>query len=186
LVCNRRKYLTTCFEAFLYGGFIGSLYYGEVIERRGRRYAVLESLVMMVAGLGVSLLSGSAWLFSLGVFFFNAGFRGFYNASLLSIAEVTNRVMRATTPMILSIGWAVGQIVIGLLSMVMISWRLIFFLTLLPLAGLLYYINTHLLDSPRFLVTKHKFKEAKMAVERMALANEKRPVGCLLKEQLEY
>lgn len=131
-------------------------------------------------------MSGSAWLFSLGVFFFNAGFRGFYNASLLSITEVTNRVMRATTPMILSMGWAVGQIVIGLLSIVLVSWRLIFLLTLLPLAGLLYYIQGHLEDSPRFLVTKHKFKEAKMAVEQMALANMKRPVGCVLKEQLEY
>lgn len=41
LVCERKAILTTCFEAFLYGGFIGSLYYGEVIERKGRRYAVI-------------------------------------------------------------------------------------------------------------------------------------------------
>jgi len=158
LVCNRHKYLTTCFEAFLYGGFIGSLYYGEVIERRGRKYAVIESLLMMIGGLTLSFLSGSAWLFSLGVFFFNAGFRGFYNASFLSIAEVTNKVMRASTPMICSIGWALGQIIIGLLSLILINWRFIFLLTLIPLAALLYYVYYHIEDSPRFLVTKHKFK----------------------------
>jgi MFS family permease len=186
LVCHRRKYLTTCFEAFLYGGFIGSLYYGEVIERRGRRYAVVESLAMMVGGLVVSFLSGSAWLFSMGVFFFNAGFRGFYNASFLSIAEVTSRVMRATTPMICSIGWALGQIIIGVLSIVLISWRLIFLLTLVPLGGLLYYVYYRIEDSPRFLVTKHKFKEAKEAVAKIAMANEKRWTGCDLKEQLDY
>ena len=31
LVCDRKKILQTCFNAFLFGGFIGSLYYGEVI-----------------------------------------------------------------------------------------------------------------------------------------------------------
>ena len=98
----------------------------------------------MIGGLTLSFLSGSAWLFSLGVFFFNAGFRGFYNASLLSIAEVTNKVMRATTPMICSIGWALGQIIIGLLSLILINWRFIFLLTAIPLATLLYYVYYHI------------------------------------------
>ena len=99
---------------------------------------------MMIGGLTLSFLSGSAWLFSLGVFFFNAGFRGFYNASFLSIAEVTNKVMRATTPMICSIGWALGQIIIGLLSLFLINWRFIFLLTVIPLAALLYYVYYHI------------------------------------------
>ena len=43
----------------------------------------------MVGGLVLAMVSGSAVLFAIGVFFYNAGFRGFYNASLLSIAEVS-------------------------------------------------------------------------------------------------
>lgn len=113
---------------------------------------------MMVAGLLLSFLSGSAWLFSFGVFFFNAGFRGFYNASFLSIAEVTNKVMRATTPMLCSIGWAIGQIVIGILCIFLTNWRIIFLITLIPLAISLYFAYKNVEDSPRFLVTKHKFK----------------------------
>ena len=31
LVCDRKRYLKVAFDAFLYGGFIGSLYYGEII-----------------------------------------------------------------------------------------------------------------------------------------------------------
>lgn len=150
LVCERKKYLSTCFSAFLYGGFMGSLYYGEVIERKGRRWAVLESLGMMVGGLLLSFLAGSAWLFSFGVFFFNAGFRGFYNAAFLSISEVTGKVMRAMTPMICSIGWALGQITIGIFSLFLVNWRIIFLLTLLPLAVLFYLAYKNILDSPRF------------------------------------
>jgi hypothetical protein len=86
LVCERKKILQACFTAFLFGGFVGSLYYGEVIERKGRRWATVETTAVMVVGLGVSLLAGNVTLFSLGVFLFNAGFRGFYNASLLTLS----------------------------------------------------------------------------------------------------
>ena len=86
LVCERKKILQACFTAFLFGGFIGSLYYGEVIERKGRRWATVETTAVMVVGLIVSLLAGNVTLFSLGVFLFNAGFRGFYNASLLTLS----------------------------------------------------------------------------------------------------
>jgi MFS family permease len=135
----------------------------------------------MVGGLLLSFVSGNAWLFSLGIFAFSAGFRGFYNASFLSIAEVTNKMMRAMVPMICSIGWAIGQIVIGLLCIFLISWRIIFLITLIPLTVLLYYAYYHVEDSPRFLVTKHKFKEAKIIIENIAMVNQKRFQGCLLK-----
>jgi hypothetical protein len=99
---------------------------------------------MMVAGLYLSVLAGSSTLFSFGVFFFNAGFRGFYNSSLLSLVEVMNEVSRAGTPMFLSIGWAVGQITIALLGVWIINWRIIFLFTVIPLTILLYhaYYNT--------------------------------------------
>ena len=47
-------------------------------------------MMMMTAGILVSILAGNITIFSIGDFFFNAGFRGFYNASLLSLTEVMN------------------------------------------------------------------------------------------------
>lgn len=94
---------------------------------------------MMIGGLYLSLLAGSSVIFSFGVFFFNAGFRGFYNASLLSICEVVNELMRAATPMFLSIGWAVGQILIAFLCIWLVNWRFIFLFTAVPLSILLYF-----------------------------------------------
>jgi MFS family permease len=100
---------------------------------------------MMVFGLFVSLLAGNVTLFSLGVFLFNAGFRGFYNASLLSLSEVMNETSRASTPMVLAIGWASGQILIALIGMWVSSWRLIFFYTFVPLCILAYYVYKYTL-----------------------------------------
>lgn len=147
------------------------MYYGEVIERKGRRYAAIESTLMMVVGLYMSLLSPNLILFSIGVFFFNAGFRGFYNASLLCLAEVMNEVSRTSTPMVLSIGWALGQIVIAILGIFITSWKLIFLLTALPLTFLLYQTYQWTKESPRFLVVKHEFEKAKKVVEEIALVN---------------
>lgn len=99
---------------------------------------------MMIGGLYLSVLSGSSILFAFGVFFFNAGFRGFYNASLLSLSEVAGELTRAATPMFFSIGWALGQITIALICVWVINWRIIFLLTVIPLSVLLYYayVNT--------------------------------------------
>lgn len=177
LVCERKKYLTTCFEAFLYGGFIGSLYYGEIIERRGRRYAVLESLMVMIGGLTLSLVSGSAVLFSLGVFAFNFGFRGFYNASLLSISEVSSKVMRTASPMALSIGWALGQIILAIICIFLINWRVIFLIIAVPLAIIFYLVFYHVRDSPRFCVSKHEFASAKAILLQIADINQRSAGG---------
>lgn len=109
---------------------------------------------MMVAGLYVSAVAGQAWIFSIGVFFFNAGFRGFYNASLLSISEVTNEVTRAATPMLFSIAWALGQIILAFVC-ILFSWRTVFLITAIPITILLYFSYKQVKDSPRFCVIKH-------------------------------
>lgn len=164
LTCGRKRMLKICFDAFLYGGFIGSLYYGAIIERKGRKYAVVESMLMMIGGAYLSIIAGNVTIFSIGVFFFNAGFRGFYNAALLSLTEVMNEVSRASTPMVLSIGWALGQIFIALVALMVTSWRIIFIITAVPLTVLTYYAYMYTLESPRFLVVKHEFEEARRVI----------------------
>jgi MFS family permease len=141
---------------------------------------------MMIGGLVIGMVSGSAVLFSIGVFFFNAGFRGFYNASFLSISEVSEKVLRTSSPMVLSIGWALGQIIIALICTFLTNWRIIFFLTAAPLCVLFYLIFYHARDSPRFCVTKHEFSNAKAIVEQIAYVNGKSIRGYELKEELEY
>lgn len=94
----------------------------------------------MVIGLYISLLAGNITLFSIGVLLFNAGFRGFFNASLLTLAEVVNEISRASTPMVLSIGWATGQILIAIICIWVTNWRVIFAYTAIPLSILLYFV----------------------------------------------
>lgn len=140
----------------------------------------------MVAGLYLSVLAGSAILFSFGMFFFSAGFRGFYNSSLLTLCEVMNEVSRAWTPMFLSIGWAIGQITIALIGVWIINWRIILLFTVIPLSILLYYAYMNTKDSPRFCATKHEYDDAKRIVAEIAMVNGKTFPAYELKEQRDY
>jgi hypothetical protein len=56
-----------------------------------------------------------------------------------------NETSRASTPMVLAIGWASGQILIALICVWVTSWRMIFFYTLVPLAILTYYVYKYTL-----------------------------------------
>ena len=172
LFCGREHYLGTILYAFLLGGMVGSLYYGWVLEYKGRRWAVLESMGMMVAGLVMGLVQINAEMFSIGMFFFSAGFRGFYNAALLSIAEVTNETTRAATPMLFSIGWALGQIIVAFLCM-FLPWQMVFILTAAGTGVLLFFAYLHVKDSPRFEVVKQRFGKARDILAEIAFVNER-------------
>lgn len=73
--------------------------------------------------------------------------------------------------MVLSIGWALGQIIIAIIGIFISSWRVIFFLTAVPLSILLWYTYKFTKRSPRFLVVKHEFEKARNVVEEIALIN---------------
>ena len=73
--------------------------------------------------------------------------------------------------MILSIGWGLGQILIAMLALGVGSWRAIFMLTAIPLTLLVYFLGKNLLESPRYLVVKHEFTQAKTVISKMALMN---------------
>lgn len=57
--------------------------------------------------------------------------------------------------MVLSIGWAFGQIFVAILAVFVIYWRAIFIITVIPLTILIYYAYIFTKESPRFLVVKH-------------------------------
>jgi hypothetical protein len=48
--------------------------------------------------------------------------------------------------MLCSIGWALGQITIGILSLFLVNWRIIFLIALIPLAVRLYLAYIKILD----------------------------------------
>ena len=88
--------------------------------------------------------------------------------------------------MALSIGWALGQIILAIICLFLINWRVIFLITVVPLAVLLFMTYRHVRDSPRFCVSKHEFATAKTILLEIGQINDRNPGGFELKEQLEF
>lgn len=67
--------------------------------------------------------------------------------------------------MVLSIGWATGQILIAIICIWVTSWRVIFSYTAIPLTILLYFVYKYTKESPRYLTMKHEFALAKKTIQ---------------------
>ena len=82
--------------------------------------------------------------------------------------------------MLFSIGWALGQIIVAFLCL-LLPWQVIFIVTAIGCAGLLALSYMHIRDSPRFEVCKHRFGVARDIVAEIAFVNERRFLGHRLK-----
>lgn len=117
-----------------------------------------ESILVMLIGFVISLIGGNITLFSIGVFLINFGFRGFYNAAILTLTEVSSETSRMTFPIFLHLGWGLGQIIIALIGLGVTSWRVIFLVTAIPIGVLFVYGIKIVKESPRSLVVKMQFQ----------------------------
>lgn len=73
--------------------------------------------------------------------------------------------------MFLSTGWAFGQIIIAIIGYWITNWRILFLITAIPLTVILYYAYKYTLDSPRFLVVKQQYGEARKVIQEIAQIN---------------
>jgi OCT family organic cation transporter-like MFS transporter 4/5 len=170
LVCAKRQILSLCFEAFLIGGFLGSLWYGELIERKGRAYPMKEAMGVMLAGMALCLLARHMTVLGVGLFLVNFGFRGYANAVVNNLIEVSSDLWRQISPVSLSLGWALGQVTVGLLGIWGAGWRLILAMATVCMA-VLWILAMRTAESPRFLVVKREYQEAKQAVRFISESN---------------
>jgi MFS family permease len=143
-------------------------------------------MLIMIIGILVSIVGGSITIFSIGVFILNFGFRGYYNAAVLSLTEVTSETNRLSTPIFLHIGWAIGQIILALLGLFFTDWRVIFVLTGLPLIILTFMAYRTVLESPRFLIVRHEFFEARAVLDKISIINQHPQKAYDLEEEKKY
>ena len=95
-----------------------------------------EALAVMIIGLAICFVASNMTLLGIGLFMVNFGFRGHANAVVNGMIEVTSDLWRQICPISLSLGWALGQVMVGILGIYGVGWRIIVLFTLLPLAFL--------------------------------------------------
>ncbi|KAL4508170.1 hypothetical protein ABPG72_021543 [Tetrahymena utriculariae] len=186
LICSEDSYEGISGALLLLGGCIGSLYYADSTEKAGRQRVIKECMWIMAISSLIATFSINIYMFSLCLLFFGIGFRAFFNACIIYLTETTSNTIRQLAPNILSIGWALGQIIIAFLAMINTSWYYFTFIyTAIPLLVLITFSRT-IVESPRYLIMKKKFQEAKAAVISISKINFRPlPENLMLQEEVK-
>jgi MFS family permease len=159
-------------SAYLLGAVLGALWFGWLTDRLGRRRLFFITLgLYMVA----TVLTGVAWNFWSFVFFrflTGAGIGGEYSAINSAVQEFIPARWRGHTDLAINGSWwlgaafgALGSVVVldPHLFAVNVGWRLAFIIGGL-LAACVLFLRHWLPESPRWLMTHGRVKEAEAVV----------------------
>ncbi|XP_044280533.1 solute carrier family 22 member 13-like isoform X1 [Varanus komodoensis] len=182
LVCDRKDLIDISQSIFMLGLLAGALVSGMLSDRYGRRPLSLLSL-LIVGMFGVATaFAPNFYVYSMLRFLVGVSISG-ASISILALGiEWVGVNYRPHTIVIAHLGFATGQMVLGGLAYAFRDWRLLQIVGSVPVLALFFYIWV-LPESPRWLVTKGKVKEAKELLQKAAAMN-KRTIPPNLLDQL--
>jgi len=171
-------FLSSC---YLTGAVIGALVFGHLTDKYGRRKFFFITLVLYLAGVGLTACAWNLWSFALFRFITGAGIGGEYSAVNSAIDELIPAEYRGRIDIAINGSFWVGAALGSVSTLVTLNpailpinlgWRLGFALG--PLVGVvILYLRRFVPESPRWLLTHGRAAEAEEVIadiERFASA----------------
>ncbi|XP_071788754.1 organic cation transporter protein-like [Asterias amurensis] len=170
LVCAKGDMSGFAQSVFFAGFLSGSLIWGAVADWAGRRPTFFVCVTMsLVSATSVSFMPNFA-SFAAMRFFVAAGNYGIYLMAFILVSEIVGPEYRVQVGTMLSVLFALGYVLLSLLAYLLREWRHLQLALSLPISiFLLYFI--FLPESPRWLISKKRYKEAKMVIDKIAEVN---------------
>jgi MFS family permease len=155
-------------SAYLAGAVLGSLYFGWLTDRLGRKKLFSITLAVYLVATAATAFTWDLPSFALMRFFTGAGIGGEYSAINSAIQELIPARRRGWTDLAINGSFWVGAALAGLSSIVLLDpqnfapdlgWRLAFFLG--ALIGLcVLFLRRYVPESPRWLIVHGRAAEA--------------------------
>ncbi|XP_044150190.1 solute carrier family 22 member 13-like isoform X1 [Bufo gargarizans] len=184
LVCHRKEQNDICQSIYMLGLLIGSLFFGHLADRIGRRPVILISILMMFAfGLGAAFVT-HFYIFMVLRCFVGIAMSGVLINNLVLVAEWVGPSQRAYATITGHTCFAIGLMVLAGIGYAIRNWRLLQIACSAPSALLVFYI-WFLPESPRWLLTKGKNEKAKDLLHKAARMNKRELSEDILKEVKE-
>ena len=159
-------------SAYLTGAVLGSLVFGHLTDRFGRRTFFFVTLAIYLAGVGLTALSWNLWSFALFRFITGAGIGGEYSAVNSAIDELIPARFRGRVDLVINGSFWLGAAVGSLSTVVILNphilpinlgWRFGFGAG--AIIGLvILYLREFIPESPRWLMTHGRRDEAEKTV----------------------
>ncbi|XP_029643942.2 organic cation transporter protein-like [Octopus sinensis] len=179
LVCERRWLKNTAFSALFIGCLVGSLGFGILADRFGRRRLFFIGCVMVLIPNTIKVNSPSLLLFNIAYFFEGLGMSASFQSAYSLLIEMLCLQHRMPLNFTLHCTFPIGTMCLAGISYAIRDWQHLQYATSLP--HLLFFLLWKWLpESPRWLLSKKRYEEAENIFKRIAKSN-KRGVDGMLK-----
>ncbi|XP_013138241.1 PREDICTED: organic cation transporter-like protein [Papilio polytes] len=173
LICGS-SYLASLAQSVLQIGILtGSLLYGYLSDRYGRKTTILMALTSDVVFVVASALVPDFWMFLVLRFLIGTSVGGTLICSYTLMVELSGKSFRPYLPGLTQIAYATVSIVHPIIAYYIREWRYLQLVTSVPCVFVISY-NWLMLESPRWLITVGKKEEAIDVLTKIAKRN-KRP-----------
>lgn len=170
IVCNR-AYLTAIGDAiFMLGVLVGSIVFGDLSDRCGRRIIFFISLVIQVVfGVLVSI-APEFWSYSIFRFVVGSTTSGVFLVAYVIAMEMVGPVDRLIAGVVCQMFFSCGYMLVALFAYFIHDWR--YLQVALTLPGAVFFCYWWFIpESARWLLTKGRLQEAKILIQKAAKEN---------------
>jgi MFS family permease len=162
---------------YITGAVLGALVFGYFTDKLGRKKLFLVTLAWYTVFTVLTAFTNNFWTFALARFLTGNGIGGEYAAINSAIDELIPARRRGWTDLSINSSWWIGTIMGSALSLLFLDerifpanlgWRLCFGAGVVIALAVL-YVRREIPESPRWLMTHGRVKEAEHVVKRIEL-----------------
>ncbi|VVD00493.1 unnamed protein product [Leptidea sinapis] len=159
LICDRRQLASFAQSMLQVGVLIGSLFYGYIADRYGRKIANVLSLVTEVIFVAMSAAATELWMFAVCRFLIGTGVGGTMLCCYVIIIELSGKSFRPYLTGLIEISYISAYMSMPAIAYFLEDWRHLQLATSIPFSFSIFYYWL-IPESPRWLITMGKKKEA--------------------------
>ncbi|XP_018495839.1 organic cation transporter protein [Galendromus occidentalis] len=169
-VCDQAWLRSTAQSAFFLGGIIGSVAFGMISDKWGRRPALFGATALMVLGNFMEAFPPSYQAYIAMRFAVGLCYPSVYNLAFLVVAEMIGTKKRMLSSVVCHISYSFGMMVIAYVAHFIRDWQNLQMAFSLPMVLLISYYWM-VPESPRWLISQGRLEEAEAIVQKMARIN---------------
>ncbi|XP_023225876.1 organic cation transporter protein-like isoform X2 [Centruroides sculpturatus] len=171
LVCDKSWLISMSQSVYMAGILLASLLLGHISDRFGRRPVLLISFVSTFCSGIICAFSPSYIVFTVMRFIIGCGKSGLFDTCFVHLMESVGPEYRSVIGIAIEFGWATGYIMLPGIVWLIRDWFYIQLAITIPiiLLGTMWWF---LPESPRWLLSHGKLKEAVEVMEKAASINE--------------
>lgn len=185
LICHKEYYIPWISSIIYISNTFSSAFFPYFIDKHGRRETLVLALFLAAVAITASAMTWDFRLWMLSIFIAGFFYGGVETTARVYLSEISGQNFRVNSTVVLSLVWAISQILLGFLHMLVEYWRYIFiaFMAVPTLLGCL--VGYFLLDeSPRYLISKGCLNEAKQVLHKITKINRRPPFQFSLVDEL--